>query len=134
MVRGWLQYRMIRRSCLVISAVMGNGDRAMIVARPASRGAIELVHAMWRMAEFFERTARAHPAMIAKAEARRLFHDAPGVTSRFAEFLFGKVMYFSKLVDPSAQKGAPSAEAGEEEAAKVAPAGEKRTPGGLILP
>jgi hypothetical protein len=46
---------------------------------------------LWRMGDYFERTGRAEAGRIARAEARRLFHGAPG-ESRFAEALFEKVI------------------------------------------
>jgi len=44
---------------------------------------------LWRMAEFFEGTARNAPAQTARAEARQLLHTAH--PSRFLEMLFTKV-------------------------------------------
>ncbi len=79
---------------------------------------------LWAMAEFFERTGRAQPAMLAKAEARRLFHDAPGLFSRFGEGLYEKVL---ALMAHRAEEGAP---AGGPPPTPPAPT----SPGGIILP
>lgn len=84
---------------------------------------------LWRMASFFERTKRDRQAQIARAEARRLFHGAVEPFSRFAEFLFEKVLWLS-------QRGR-TGEAPESAAAPPAEAAaptEHRSPGGLILP
>ena len=79
---------------------------------------------LWLTADVFEKTGRVGAAQLARAEARRLFHQAPGVFSRFAEALYGKLL---RHVPP------PSAGAGEAKAAPVS-ASERRTKGGLILP
>ena len=47
---------------------------------------------LWLMADFFDRTGRAEPAAIARAEARRMFHSAPGMLSPFVVRLFEKVL------------------------------------------
>jgi hypothetical protein len=83
---------------------------------------------LWRMASFFERTGREQQAQIARAEARRMFHGPAEPVSRFAEFLFEKVLWLS-------QRGAgtaPRAEEGPLAAPDKPP--EQRSPGGLILP
>ena len=79
---------------------------------------------LWLTADVCEKTGRVGAAQLARAEARRLFHQAPGVFSRFAEALYGKLL---RHVPP------PSAGAGEAKAAPVS-ASERRTKGGLILP
>jgi len=84
---------------------------------------------LWRMASFFERTKRDRQAQIARAEARRLFHGAVEPFSRFAEFLFEKVLWLS-------QRGrtgeAPESAAEPPDAPETST--EHRSPGGLILP
>ncbi|MGO8970333.1 MAG: hypothetical protein ACLQDQ_12265 [Myxococcaceae bacterium] len=80
---------------------------------------------LWLTADVFSRTGRARAALVARAEARRLFHQAPGLFSRFAEALYAKLVHHpSPAAGPGAAAGAP---------AKEAPA-ERRTKGGLILP
>jgi len=83
---------------------------------------------LWWTADVFEKTGRPHAAAMARAEARRLFHQAPGVFSRFAEALYGKL-----LQHLPATSGAPAA-AGTGTAAAPAAAAERRSKGGLILP
>jgi hypothetical protein len=73
---------------------------------------------LWAMGDFFELGARPAPAALARAEARRLFHGAPGA-SAFGHRLFEKVI---------AETGVPTP------ATAPAPPGERRSPGGLILP
>lgn len=78
---------------------------------------------LWLMADFLERTNRAEAAKVARAEARRIFHAAPGLLSPFILRMFEKVLALSELPAPG-----PARQGGE------APPGEKRSPGGLILP
>ncbi|MFB1484315.1 hypothetical protein [Corallococcus sp. RDP092CA] len=80
---------------------------------------------LWRMAAFFDATGRALQADIARGEARRLFHGLDEPFSRFAETLFAKVVVL-------AAAGAQAATG--PEAAPAAPTGDRRSPGGLILP
>jgi hypothetical protein len=91
---------------------------------------------LWRMAEFLERTERAHLAQVARAEARRLFHGAVEPPSRFAERLYEKVLQLARM--PRAPGPAAPARAPETtKAAEASPApatSERRSPGGLILP
>ncbi|WP_223634854.1 hypothetical protein [Corallococcus sp. EGB] len=82
---------------------------------------------LWRMAAFFDATGRALQASIARGEARRLFHGLEEPFSRFAETLFAKVVVL-------AAAGAQAQAATGPEAAPAAPTGERRSPGGLILP
>jgi hypothetical protein len=87
---------------------------------------------LWRMADFFERTGRADPARIARAEARRLFHGPEEPFSRFAEALFEKIIRLGQLLGPG-----PEAARGASAATPASPAPsstERRSPGGLILP
>lgn len=78
---------------------------------------------LWLMADLFERTGRDHAARLARAEARRLFHQAPGVFSGFAEGLYGKLLRHLPSL--------PAVPSGE---AEPAAASERRSKGGLILP
>jgi hypothetical protein len=86
---------------------------------------------LWWMARFFERTGRAHVAEVARAEARRLFHGELAPYPRFAEVLFEKVV---RPAAPGPGEGAGAAgEPATEPAAGTRP-GERRSPGGIILP
>ncbi|MBN9683939.1 MULTISPECIES: hypothetical protein [unclassified Corallococcus] len=85
---------------------------------------------LWRMAAFFDATARALQADIARGEARRLFHGLDEPFSLFAETLFAKVVVLAAAgAQAQAAQGAPA-----PEAPPAAPTGERRSPGGLILP
>lgn len=85
---------------------------------------------LWKMADYFARTGRAQAAELARAEARRLFHDTPGLFTRFGEQLFEKVLRLTQRPRPDLPP-----EPGEPRLPQ-APAGppEKKSPGGLILP
>jgi hypothetical protein len=85
---------------------------------------------LWSMASFFERTGRNQQAEIARAEARRLFHGPREPFSRFAEFLFEKVLWLSQRAQ--AGRTADAGQAPAPQASEVR--GEHRSPGGLILP
>ncbi len=93
---------------------------------------------LWRMAEYFEHSARPREAEIARAEARRFFHGALEPYSRFAERLFDKVLALVAAAGMQGRgAGAPAASpagAGEAPEAAPAPSQERRSPGGLILP
>ncbi|WP_404371378.1 hypothetical protein ACIHQR_13020 [Corallococcus coralloides] len=85
---------------------------------------------LWRMAAFFDATGRALQADIARGEARRLFHGLDAPFSLFAETLFAKVVVLAAAgAQAQAAQGAPGSEA-----PPVTPTGERRSPGGLILP
>jgi hypothetical protein len=87
---------------------------------------------LWRMADFFERTDRAGPAQVARAEARRLSHGPEEPFSRFAERFFEKALVLA--MSQASSPGAPG-RARSTPAASPAPAApERRSPGGLILP
>jgi hypothetical protein len=90
---------------------------------------------LWRMADFFEQLGREKPAKIARAEARRLFHHAPEPFSRFAEFLFEKVLLLSQRAQAqaTAQSRPEPGLVGQSGPAPERPS-EHRSPGGLILP
>jgi hypothetical protein len=75
-------------------------------------------------------SGRTHQAQVARAEARRLFHQAPGLFSRFAEALYTKLL--QPAARPSASVPGPGAAASPKETA--ASATERRSKGGLILP
>jgi hypothetical protein len=87
---------------------------------------------LWRMASYFERSGRQQAAQVARAEARRLFHGPEEPFSRFAEFLFEKLLRLGELQAPAS---GPTAGASASAPASPAPAStERRSPGGLILP
>jgi hypothetical protein len=85
---------------------------------------------LWAMADFFERSARIGPAQVARAEARRLFHGPEEPFSRFAEFLFEKVLA-SALAQAVSERPTPG---GAQPAAPAPTSTERRSPGGLIIP
>ena len=93
---------------------------------------------LWTIAAALERRGAEHPARVARATARRMFHDAQGLFPPFAEQLFGKVLAFMAKA-PGARGGAGSSADSREDGTRSgtgaeAPAGERRSPGGLILP
>jgi hypothetical protein len=69
---------------------------------------------------------------VARAAARRMFHHSPGLFPPFAEQLFTKVLALMARAgqQPSAAAPRPT----QSQAAPTAPPGERRSPGGLILP
>jgi hypothetical protein len=87
---------------------------------------------LWWVAPALEKRGATHAAEVARATARRMFHRAPGLFAPFAEQLFAKVL--ALLARPGGQK----VDGGRQEAASggapAAPPGERRSPGGLILP
>lgn len=87
---------------------------------------------LWRMADFLERTERAHPAQVARAEARRLFHGPTEPPSRFVERLYEKVLQLTRARGPAAPPPAENTKAAE--ASPTPETSERRSPGGLILP
>ncbi|HZJ55467.1 MAG TPA: hypothetical protein VFD38_15110 [Myxococcaceae bacterium] len=92
---------------------------------------------LWTVAPALERRGAAHAAAVARATARRMFHDAAGLFPPFAEQLFGKVL--ALMARPPGDRKAPSNAGTREERAGAASApgptqGERRSPGGLILP
>src|SRR5262249_51316659 len=94
---------------------------------------------LWTIAPALERRGAEHTAQVARATARRLFHGAPGLFPPFAEQLFGKVLALMART-PGARGAAPPGGAGSADQASgsassaEAPPGERRSPGGLILP
>ena len=81
---------------------------------------------LWAMAELFHASDRVEAAAIARAEARRLFHEPDSVT-RFGEGLFEKVLTLS-------EQEARAAEGTQAGSLPPPPEPEKRSAGGLILP
>lgn len=93
---------------------------------------------LWTVAPALERRGAEHAARVARATARRMFHGAPGLFPPFAEQLFGKVLTLmarSPATRGVAPGGAGSAAQDTRPASSPeAPPGERRSPGGLILP
>jgi hypothetical protein len=93
---------------------------------------------LWTVATALERRGAAHPARVARATARRMFHGAAGLFPPFAEQLFGKVL--ALMARPPGARGAAQPTAATREGGSGAgqdpesPPGERRSPGGLILP
>lgn len=93
---------------------------------------------LWAVAPALERRGAEHVARVARATARRLFHASPELLPPFAEQLFTKVL--ALMARPPGARGAPQAggtvreEGAGARAAPESPPGERRSPGGLILP
>ena len=93
---------------------------------------------LWTVAMALERRGADHPARVARATARRMFHGAAGLFPPFAEQLFGKVL--ALMARPPGARGAAQPTAATREGGSGAgqnpesPPGERRSPGGLILP
>jgi hypothetical protein len=79
---------------------------------------------LWAMGDLYERLGRNEAGRLAKAEARRLYHAAPGLFSPFAVRLFEKVLELTARA-PGQQRAEPE---------RATPESERRSPGGLILP
>ncbi|MGZ6141124.1 MAG: hypothetical protein ACXWLA_10635 [Myxococcaceae bacterium] len=93
---------------------------------------------LWAVAPALERRGAAHMARVARATARRLFHGSAGLFPPFAEQLFTKVLALMARA-PGARGSLQAGGTIREEGAGVPPApesppGERRSPGGLILP
>jgi hypothetical protein len=86
---------------------------------------------LWLLADVFESSGRSEAARLARAEARRLFHQAPGLFSPFAEALYGKLLRDVPEKSPKAPAGAG---AGAGVASASGTPAERRSKGGLILP
>jgi hypothetical protein len=88
---------------------------------------------LWEMALHLERLGRSHPAQVARAEARRLFHGPAEPPSRFAERLYEKALLLTltERVAPSHRDRAP---ARTEQSPTAPEPPERRSPGGIILP
>jgi hypothetical protein len=92
---------------------------------------------LWTVATALERRGADHPATVARATARRMFHGAPGLFPPFAEQLFGKVL--ALMARPPGARGAQAPTTTREGGSGAGPSpdnppGERRSPGGLILP
>jgi hypothetical protein len=87
---------------------------------------------LWQVVPALERRGATHGAAVARAAARRMFHHSPGLFPPFAEQLFTKVLALMARAgqQPSAAAPRPT----QSQAAPTAPPGERRSPGGLILP
>ncbi len=93
---------------------------------------------LWAVAPALERRGAEHLARVARATARRLFHSSAGLSPPFAEQLFTKVLALMAGA-PGARGAAQAGRTIREEGAAPPPApesapGERRSPGGLILP
>jgi len=87
---------------------------------------------LWAVAPALERRGAEQPARVARATARRLFHGTPGPLPPFAEQLFAKVLAWMASRD---RRGVPPGVTTREDGSgEPAPSGERRSPGGLILP
>ena len=88
---------------------------------------------LWAVAEGLEWRGAVEPARMARATARRLFHSTPETLPAFAEALFTKVLALMSR-RPGAEGEAAPVAAASAEPATTTPTGERRSPGGLILP
>jgi hypothetical protein len=94
---------------------------------------------VWEMGLHFERLGKEHPARVARAEARRLWHGHTEPPSRFVERLYEKALLvtMAERVAPSTREQAHArARARAEQQARAAESEslERRSPGGIILP
>lgn len=90
---------------------------------------------LWHLGDFYERTARDELAAVARAEARRMFHDVAERPDRWEEFLFEKVIALSQQLargEPLPEPGQAAPAPAQEPAS--GPPGEHKSPGGIILP
>jgi hypothetical protein len=81
---------------------------------------------LWEMATYLVQTGRPEAAQVARAEARRLYHDAAGLFSPFALRLFEKVLDLTRKLHEGEKLPEPGRPAARPD--------EKKSPGGLILP
>ncbi len=88
---------------------------------------------LWDMADFFERTGRSDLGAIARAEARRIFHEVHEPFSPFAEFFFTKVLSLSQA-HAAGQLPYPGASRGEPGQPARCSGSDRTSPGGIILP
>jgi len=86
---------------------------------------------VWQVVPALERRGATHAAAVARATARRMFHQSPGLFPPFAEQLFTKVLALMARATHQGSGGAPRPTASQS--GPTAPAGERRSPGGLIL-
>jgi hypothetical protein len=94
---------------------------------------------LWEMGQHFERLGKEHPARVARAEARRLWHGVTEPPSRFAERLYEKALLYAmaERVAPSTRERveARARARAEQQAQAASPEPlERRSPGGIILP
>ncbi|HEX8440701.1 hypothetical protein [Archangium sp.] len=94
---------------------------------------------LWEMGLHFERLGKEHPAQVARAEARRLWHGPTEPPSRFVERLYEKALLvtMAERVAPSTrdQAHARARARAEQQARATEPESlERRSPGGIILP
>ncbi|HUM12223.1 MAG TPA: hypothetical protein VLT82_14855 [Myxococcaceae bacterium] len=89
---------------------------------------------LWTVAPALERRGAQHLAQVARATARRLFHGSPGLFPPFAEQLFAKVLALMARPPGARRPAHPGAGVREEGADDTPAPGERRSPGGLILP
>jgi len=92
---------------------------------------------LWHLGDFYERTARDELANLARAEARRMFHDVAERPDRWEEMLFEKVIALSQQLARGEQlpePGQAAAPAQEQQEPASGPPGEHKSPGGIILP
>ena len=88
---------------------------------------------LWAVADGLERRGAVQPARMARATARRLFHATPETLPGFAETLFTKVLaLMARRPGGESGQAPPGPEVPSKEPA--ATPGERRSPGGLILP
>jgi hypothetical protein len=93
---------------------------------------------LWAVAPALARRGAEHAAQVARATARRMFHGAPGLLPPFAEHVFGKILAMMARA-PGARGPSPAGGTLREGGSgsgptRDAPPGERRSPGGLILP
>ena len=88
---------------------------------------------LWAVAEGLAQRGATEPARMARATARRLFHATPETIPAFAEALFTKVLALMSR-RPGAEGQAMASATGTAPAGEPAASGERRSPGGLILP
>ena len=93
---------------------------------------------LWAVAPALEKRGAEHAARVARATARRMFRGGATLLPAFAEQLFAKVL--ALMGRPAGGRGAAAAatgslrEDGSGEGATESAPGERRSPGGLILP
>jgi hypothetical protein len=92
---------------------------------------------LWNVVPALERRGAEQPAGIARATARRMFQGTPGLFPPFAEQLYTKVL---AVMAAQGRRGtgpvgvAAREDGSSEPASPGTPPGERRSPGGLILP
>ncbi|WNG15707.1 hypothetical protein [Cystobacter fuscus] len=93
---------------------------------------------LWEMGLHFERLGQERPARLARAEARRLAHGPPDTPSRFAERLYEKALLVTlarRMESTPGERGeGPEHPRSAPPSPPGTPPGERRSPGGIILP